>query len=134
MRIECWILKATNTHSDYVYISCFSTATKVATKTLQFYVFFLYFASCLVYVLTNQFGSEGSARGAAKLNVSFLFANSYKLVLLESYREYGNLGGRHNIAAVLRRLSWSTDVIQRLGTTMKEDPAPTAKYPQDKFT
>jgi hypothetical protein len=59
---------------------------------------------------------------------------SSKVVLLESYREYGNLGGRQNVAAVLRRLSCSTDVIQRLGTTMKEDPAPAAKYSEDKFS
>jgi hypothetical protein len=89
--------------------------------------------SCFVYVLTNQFGTERDAREAAKLTVTFLFANSSKLALLESYREYGNLGGRQNVAAVLRRLSWSTDVIQRLGNTMKEGLAPTENIPKTSF-
>jgi len=31
----CWIPKATNTHSEYVKIYCFSTATMVARKRLN---------------------------------------------------------------------------------------------------
>jgi hypothetical protein len=30
MRVSCWILKATNTHSKYVILIAFSTATMVA--------------------------------------------------------------------------------------------------------
>ena len=34
MRIPCWIPKATYTHSEYVTIFCFSTATMVARRQL----------------------------------------------------------------------------------------------------
>jgi hypothetical protein len=30
MRIACWITKATNIHSEYVILNCFSTVTVVA--------------------------------------------------------------------------------------------------------
>ena len=30
MRIACWVIKATNTHSEYTIIFCFSTTTMVA--------------------------------------------------------------------------------------------------------
>jgi hypothetical protein len=34
MRIACWIRKATNTHSEYVILNLFSTATVVARTCL----------------------------------------------------------------------------------------------------
>jgi len=38
MRTECWIIKATNTHSEYVIVNCFSTAKKVAGTRLKCYI------------------------------------------------------------------------------------------------
>jgi hypothetical protein len=35
MRIACWIRKATNTHSEYIRLKAFSTATVVARPLLD---------------------------------------------------------------------------------------------------
>jgi hypothetical protein len=45
MRIACWIRKATNTHSEYVILNAFSTATVVARTRLDvtLYVHYLLF-------------------------------------------------------------------------------------------
>jgi hypothetical protein len=52
IRIACWILKNTNTHSDYVLIYCFSTVTKFARKctniTLYSHCLFCLFRSFLL--------------------------------------------------------------------------------------
>jgi hypothetical protein len=44
--IACWIPKATNTHSEYVIINDFSTATMVARTHLSF-SFYIHCLSCL---------------------------------------------------------------------------------------
>jgi hypothetical protein len=62
MRIACWIIKATSTHSKYVNSYCFSTTTMAAPTRLNItsYVqyslsvcLFQYSARCITHVQTN---------------------------------------------------------------------------------
>ena len=46
IRIACWMPKATNTHSEYVIIDDFSSATMVAQTRLNF-SFYAHCLSCL---------------------------------------------------------------------------------------
>ena len=49
MRIAGWIPKSTNTHSEYVIVTSFSTATMVARNTPEYYVI----RTLLVYVTVS---------------------------------------------------------------------------------
>ena len=49
MRIACWIMKATNTHSEYVMLFCFSAATMVA-RTRLFITSYVLRLSCILFI------------------------------------------------------------------------------------
>jgi hypothetical protein len=61
MRIACWITKATDTHSDYVILIAFSTATVVTRTrlnvTLYVHCLYCYFLSRYVRFMIHRHGS-----------------------------------------------------------------------------
>ena len=50
MRFACWTTKATNTHSEYVILSCFSTSTMAAQTRLSV-TWYVHCPSCLIWGL-----------------------------------------------------------------------------------
>jgi len=58
MRTACWIPKATNTHTQYVLLYCFSTATMVARTSMLRYLYV--YILCLVSSYNSHFSCSPS--------------------------------------------------------------------------
>ena len=64
-RIACWVPKATNTHSEYVILFCFSTPTVVARTGLSVtsYVQYIAFLVKVIRYASVQFDFEAPGQG-----------------------------------------------------------------------